>query len=128
MIWEGINIELKATNIDLTDQIYDYVVKKITNLGTLLLTHPGEVRVYFDVGKTTKHHRLGAKIFRADCKIWMAGLSEFYSSSEQEDLYKAIDDVKDKLFSEIRKSKTKKEALWRRGARRLKGMLKGIIK
>ena len=131
MIWEGIKINVKATNVDLTDEIHDYVVQKITNLGKLLQgfqDQGAEVLVQFEVAKTTNHHQSGEKLFRADCNIAINGVGDFYSSQEEQDLFAAIDGVKDKLFREIKRGKNKKRALWKRGALKLKNMLKGIIK
>ena len=122
-------INLQGTSLDVTEAVHDYVIKRITNLGKLLTgieDKDGEVAVYFDVAKTTNHHKSG-EVFRADCSIMIDG-KKFYSSSEKDDLYEAIDDVKENLFREIRRSKTKKEALFLRGANKVKNILKGFVK
>ncbi|MBU0612164.1 ribosome-associated translation inhibitor RaiA [Patescibacteria group bacterium] len=121
------NINLQGKNMDITEAIHDYVIKKITNLGKLLTKiqdSGGEVLVQFSVSKTTNHHRSG-EVFRADCTIVIDG-KQFHSSSDKEDMNEAIDDVKEKLFREIRRSKNKKEALFLRGANRVKNILKGL--
>ncbi len=121
------NINVKATNMELTPAIHDYVVKKITNLDKLLSKIENtkeEVKVNFEVAKATNHHKAGA-IFHADCLINISG-KEFYSSADEEDLYQAIDAVKASLVSEISKSKAKRRTLFHRGARRIKNMMKGI--
>ena len=131
MIWEDIKINIKATNVDLTDEIHDYVVKKVTNLGKLLRKFQdqgAEVLVQFEVAKTTNHHLSGDKLFRADCNIAINGIGDFYAHQEEQDLFAAIDSVKDKLFSEIRRGKNKKEVLFRRGARSIKKMFRGLSK
>ena len=120
-------INLKAKNIELTPTIHDYVVKRVTNLEKLLSTLEGkdkEFLVNFEVGKSTNHHKAG-EVFHTDCSISING-EDFYSSADEEDLYEAIDALKEKLFAEISKKKTKKEALFYRGARKIKDMLKGI--
>ena len=122
----NLNINLKAKNMNLTEAIRDYTEKRVTNLGKLLSKFPEKILVDFEVGKIIGDQRSG-KIFRADCKISIAG-KDFYSSSEQEDLYVAIDDVKEKLFQEIEKSQNKNRDLWRRGARSVKKMFKGLSK
>jgi ribosomal subunit interface protein len=120
-------INLKATNMELTEAINDYVVKKITNLGRLLQKiENGEEKILinFEVGQNTKHHKAGS-IYHADCLINING-QEFYSSEDKEDLYEAIDAVKDQLFMEISKNKDKKMTLFHRGARKIKNLLKGF--
>ena len=130
MIWEDIKINIKATNVDLTDEIHDYVVKKVTNLGKLLQKFQddgAEVLVHFEVAKTTNHHQSGEKLFRADCNIAINGIGDFYAHQEEQDLFAAIDAVKDKLFREIRSNKNKKFDLYKRGALKLKNFLKGLV-
>ncbi len=122
-------INLQGKNIELTDAIEDYVLKRVTNLEKLLSnmkTEKGEVKVSFDIAKTTNHHKAG-EIFHADCSVNING-KKFYGSSDNEDLYSAIDEVKENLFNEISKSKDKRQTLFKRGATSVKKMLKGISK
>ena len=115
--------------MELTEAIEDYIYKKVTNLEKLISTietEKGEAMVDFEVAKTTNHHRAG-EIFRADCIIKIAG-DKFYGSSTNEDLYTAIDEVRETLFREIRKNKDRKQTLFKRGASSVKKMLKGLSK
>ena len=122
-------INLQGKNMELTPAIHDYVVKRVTNLEKLLSTmetDKGEVLVNFEVGKSTKHHKTGI-VFHSDCLINING-KEFYASSDKEDLYQAIDEIKESLFNEIRKSKDRRQTLFKRGATSVKKMLKGLSK
>lgn len=122
-------INLQGKNMELTEAIKDYVSKRVTNLEKLLSgieKNGGEVAVTFEVGKSTKHHK-GEAIFRAYCLINTNG-KEFYASADEEDLYVAIDSVKESLFREISKSKDRKQTLFKRGAASVKKMMKGISK
>ncbi|KKP85782.1 ribosomal subunit interface protein [Candidatus Nomurabacteria bacterium RIFCSPHIGHO2_02_FULL_35_13] len=122
-------INLQGKNFELTETIKDYVIKRVTNLEKLLSTmekRGGEVVVNFEVGKSTKHHKSG-DVFHSDCLIKIDG-KEFYSSSDEEDIYQAIDEVKESLFEEIRKNKDRKQTLFKRGAASVKKMLKGLSK
>ena len=121
------NINLQGKNIELTPAIYDYVLKRVTNLEKLLKsieTEGGEVSAQFEVSQSTRHHKSGA-IFHADCLI-KTECEEFYSSADEEDLYAAVDAVKENLFREISKHKDRKQTLLYRGARSIKKMLKGL--
>lgn len=122
-------INLQGKNIELTEAIKDYVLKRVTNLEKLLSNiekRGGEVQVSFDVGKSTKHHK-GGSVFHADCLINIDG-KEFYGSADEEDLYASIDAVKENLFREISKNKDRRQTLFNRGARSIKKMLKGLSK
>ena len=113
--------------MELTEAIRDYVLKRVTNLEKLLSrieAGQGKVMVNFEVSKSTNHHKSGA-IFHADCLIKIDG-KEFYSSADKEDLYQAIDALKDSLYNEINKNKDRSQTLFKRGAARVKRMLKGF--
>lgn len=113
----------------MTEAIRDYVLKRVTNLEKLLSTietRGGEVMINFEVGKSTKHHKSGV-VFHADCLINING-REFYSSSDKEDLYQAIDEIKESLFNEIKKNKDRRQTLFKRGAASVKKMMKGLSK
>jgi len=123
------DINILAKKIELTDKLKDYIVKKVTNLGKILKKikdKGGEVKVNFEVSQSTKHHKTGM-IFHADCTIRIDG-KKFYSSSENENIYEAIDSVKDSLFREINQNKDKSQTLARRGAKSVKKMMKRISK
>jgi len=119
-------INLQSKNLEITEAIHDYVVKRVTNLGRVLSqieAEGGEVQVLFDIARKTKHK--GGEIFHADCLIRAKG-KKFYSSTDKEDLYEAIDYIKENLFNEITKNKDKKISLFYRGARKIKNTLKGL--
>lgn len=120
-------INLQGKNMELTEAIKDYVLKRVTNLEKLLSgleKEKGEARVSFEVVKTTNHHKAG-EIFHASCMINIAG-KKFYGESDHEDLYSAIDEVKETLFNDIQKNKDRAQTLFKRGASSIKKMLKGL--
>ncbi|OGJ08249.1 ribosomal subunit interface protein [Candidatus Nomurabacteria bacterium RIFCSPLOWO2_02_FULL_44_12] len=115
--------------MELTSAIHEYVIKRVTNLEKLLSSieeRGGRASVNFEIAKSTKHHKAG-DVFHADCLINLDG-EEFYASADEEDLYAAIDAVKDTLYREINKYKDRRKTLLHRGARSIKKMLKGLSK
>src|SRR3989338_5318187 len=123
------NINLQGKNMELTEAIRDYVSKRVTNLEKLLSRieeRQGKVMVNFEVSKSTNHHKSG-EIFHADCLIKIDG-KEFYGSADKEDLYQAVDALKDSLYNEINKNKDKNQTLFKRGAASIKKMMKGLSK
>ena len=122
-------INLYGKNIELTPEIHDYVEKKVTNLEKLLKkieSEGDEIKIQFEVSRTTRHHKAGF-IFHADCYI-KTKIGRFYSEADREDLYQAIDEVKENLFNEMGKSKDRRQTLFKRGAMSVKKMLKGLSK
>ena len=64
-------INLQAKNMEITEAIHDYIEKRVTNLGKVLSQiedKGGEVKVGFNISKTTNHHK-GGEFFHADCSI-----------------------------------------------------------
>src|SRR3989344_7905734 len=117
-------INIKATGIELTPAISSYVHKKISSIGKYLDKNNADVVAQVEVGKSTHHHKAG-NIFRAEVHIIGGGL-DLYAVSEQEDLYAAIDVVKDEIIRNAVQSKNKRQTLTRKGAQMVKNMMKGL--
>lgn len=98
------NINIKATKIELTPAIKDYIQEKMDMLEKYL----GDIQVinaHFEVELTTHHHQKG-DIFRAEANLSIPG-SLLRVEKTEGDLYKAIDKVKDHLHMMIKKHKEK---------------------
>jgi putative sigma-54 modulation protein len=118
------NINIKATNMELTETISDYVNKRLSAIEKFVKDE--EMNAHVEVGKTTNHHKQG-EIFKAEFNIEISG-NKFYTISEQEDLYTSIDDAKEEILRQITKTKDRRQTLFKRGATSVKKMLKGISK
>jgi ribosomal subunit interface protein len=116
---------IKATNIDLTPSIGDYVNKKIEMISKFV-EFDQEINIYVEVGKTTNHHKQG-NYYKAEFDVSVDG-EKFFTISEKSDLYKAIDDSKDQIVKKIKNFKKRKNTLFKRGAMSVKKMIKGISK
>ena len=107
--------------MELTPAIQDYAEKRISKGIVKYITEAGVVAI--TVGKITNHHKNG-DIFVAEANV-STPLGKVYNAvSEKSDLYEAIDDLRDTLVRELSSSKDKKEALWRRGARTIKKLVR----
>ena len=119
-------INIKATGIELTQAISDYVYKRIFSIGKYLdQKNNPDIVAQVEVGRSTRHHKAG-NIFRAEVHIMGTNL-DAYAVSEMEDLYAAIDIVKDEIVRNIVHLKGKRETLSRRGAGIMKNIMNGII-
>jgi len=116
-------IQIKATEIALSPAIKDYAEKKVLSLEKFFIGR-GEVFAQIEVGKTTKHHKSG-NIFRAEITLRAEG-QNYYAVSNKDDLYAAIDEVKDEMAREIISSKSKRETLFRRGGAKIKALIKRL--
>ena len=116
------NIQIKATNIELTNAIADYVHKKLEHLDRFIKDE--NHTFYIEVGKTTQHHKNG-EYYKAEIKMNHAE-NNFYAESIKDNLYSAIDTAKDEIVRLLTQKKDKKQTLFKRGAVSVKKMVKGI--
>ena len=117
------NINIKTTNIVLTEAISDYTSKRIHAIEKLF-KKDSSAQCDIELALTTAHHKNG-DIFRAEIHI-IAKDKNLYASAEEIDLYRAIDAVRDEMLREARSVKSKKISLLRRGGARIKNMIKGL--
>ena len=118
-----VKTNIKATNISFTPSRNEYIEKKMAMLDKFF--HGNEdVLASIEVGKSNKHHKSG-DIFRAEIHITTNGDS-FYVTADKEDLYAAIDEVKDQMARELTSKRKKTLRLFRRGGAKIKDILKGV--
>lgn len=117
-------IKIRSINFDLTEAIEDYINKKISSLSKFLISEE-QVLCQVEIGRTNKHHNSG-DIFKAEVNIVIPGGKQIYAVAEKSDLYSAIDVVRDEAEREIVSGKNKKDTLFRRGALKVKNLLKRI--
>lgn len=116
-------IKIKATNMELTDALKAYVEEKINSVEKFTVPHEEEVPLAeVEIGKTTKHHNVG-DVFRAEVNLSVRGRG-YRAVSEKNDLYAAIDDVRNELVREINSAKGKERTLVRRGSNMLKNLIR----
>ena len=115
-------INIKATNIELTESIRDYALKRFSKLEKFLGNKDTVLAI--ELGKTSDHHKNG-DIFRAEVRLSGAGLNH-YMARESADLYASIDEVENEIVQEITKVKSRKRELIRKGQRAIKNMIQGF--
>jgi len=101
-------INIKATNLDLTPSICEYIEEKIGSLDKFLerFEKRGEIEIFVEIARTTKHHKSG-EVFRAEA-TFSVGKKVFRAEDLNEDIRMAIDEIRNKLQQEIKKYKEKK--------------------
>lgn len=103
--------------MELTPAIRDFTEKKISGLAKFIGRDDEAVKVFVEVGTTTRHHHSG-DIFRAEIQISAPNVEKgMRTEAVNDDLYTAIEEAKDEMKSELVKIKDKKISLVRRGAR-----------
>ncbi|OGH58827.1 MAG: ribosomal subunit interface protein [Candidatus Magasanikbacteria bacterium RIFCSPHIGHO2_01_FULL_33_34] len=95
-------MSIKGTGIELTEAIKQYVEEKFGDLDKFF---DNIQKIEVDVGLRSQHHNKG-NIFYAEVNVHVPGRS-IRVVKETEDLYKAIDKVRDHLKSELKEFKDK---------------------
>ena len=98
-------VNIKATNLDLTPEIKKAIEEKIATLDKFI-SHPDtSVEAFVEVAIETRHHKKG-KIYYAEVNIKVPG-EIIRSEAKEDNIYKAINTVKDELQVLLEKYKEK---------------------
>ena len=117
------NVHTKVTRMEPTQAILAYVEKKTAGFSKFLAADAKIADVHVEVEKTTRHHHSGP-VFRAEVNL-SAGKTRLYADATADDLYAAIDLVRNEVVRELTALRSKRRALERRGSLRIKKMMKG---
>jgi len=107
-------ITIKATNVELTETIREYVEKRAQSLEKYLT---GDDIVYVEVEQITKHKQ--GDIFRAEIRFVYQGKS-LYAESTKSDIMSAIDEATNDIDRRTNSLRTRLLHSVRKGAKRLK--------
>lgn len=118
------NINIKATNMELTGAIREYTIEKVSSIEKFMPQNDA-TNVFIEIGKESNHHQKGDDIFKAEIRMSIRG-REFFAENRSADLHAAIDAVRDEAVREIKNEKEKNQTLFIRGARSLKKRIKGM--
>lgn len=116
------SISIGAHNTEITTAIRDYIEKRLDGLSKYTA---GEPTITVEVSKTTNHHRQG-DIFEAKIHLATSLGKAYHAASQKSDLYEAIDDVRNEMMRELSSAKDKKATLLRRGALKIKSLIRGF--
>lgn len=132
-ISNGMKINIKATNLELTAPLQEYIEEKIGGLEKLLSSKSIDwepsvgrptVEAFVEISRTTKHHHKGP-IYRAEINIPMPGRNKVLrAEDEQWDIRVAIDQIKYGIQVELKKYNQSQNAKFKRGSRMIKNLLR----
>lgn len=125
-------ISIKETNLKLTPSVISYIKEKIGGLEKIILSIGRDfsfsskskpaIEGWVEVGKITRHHYKG-DVFRAECQIKLPGKS-VRAESLKDNLFSAINKVRDELQRELKRYKKRQIAKSRKSFRNAKEMIK----
>ena len=98
-------VTIKTTNLDLTPEIKKAIEEKIATLDKFISRTDTSVEAFVEVAIETRHHKKG-KIYYAEVNIKVPG-KIIRSEAREDNIYKAINTVKDELQVLLEKYKEK---------------------
>lgn len=111
--------------MEITNAIREYALDKMKSLEKFISDDVVNSQLTLELSKTTNHHSHG-DVFQAEAKMPIRG-KVITLRTTQDDLYKAVDILKDMLARELSSHKDKEISLVRRGAHKVKTMFKKIM-
>jgi putative sigma-54 modulation protein len=119
------HITLAGIHLEITDAIRTYTMGKMRTLEKYVPSNDSSAKMSIELGKTTNHHTHG-NVFKATGHLHIRG-KEVTLETTQDDLYKAVDTLKDMFTREMAQYKDKERSIVRRGAHRVKALFKGLL-
>lgn len=119
------HIILTGVHMEMTDAIREYTLEKMKSLEKYVSEDDTSGKLTVELSKTSNHHTHG-NIYQAEGILHVRG-KETTVRTTQDDLYKAIDVLKDMLARELAQHKDKERSIVRRSAHKVKALLKRLM-
>lgn len=114
-------IKIKTTNIDSTEELFDTLRKRLHTLEKFLPHEETHLVCEVELERTSGQQT--GKIYRAEVNLTVGG-DLLRAEAVRESMEDAIDRMRDGLKRELRRRGGKRESLFRRGAQRVKEMVR----
>lgn len=118
------NYTIKATKITLTQEINNYIEKKMAMIQKLTAHFGSAVKIYVEIEYTTRHHRKG-DVFYVEVRV-NAPHKNMRAEAVGQTVFEAMDRAKDEVAFELERHKEKEVDLKKRGARTMKQMMQEV--
>ncbi len=118
------HIIITGVHMEMTDAIRSYALEKMRTLEKYVARDDTSGKLTIELSRTTTHHAHG-DVFEAE-GILHIRRKETTLRTTQDDLYKAIDILKDMLARELAQHKDKERSIFRRSAHEVKALFKRL--
>jgi putative sigma-54 modulation protein len=119
------HIIITGVHMEMTEAIKGYALEKMRSLEKYVNGNDTSGKLTVELSKTTNHHTHG-NIYQAEGILHVRG-KETTVRTTQDDLYKAIDVLKDMLSRELAEARDKERSIFRRSAHKVKALLKRLM-
>ncbi len=111
--------------MEITEAIRGYTLEKMQSLEKLISRDDTSAKLTVELSKISNHH-VNGQVYRAEAMLHIRGKDTSLKTTE-DDLYKAIDVLRDKLIRELASYKDKERSIVRRGAQKVKTLLRKVF-
>lgn len=118
------HIIITGVHMEMTEAIRSYAMEKMKTLEKYVSKDDTSGKLTIELSRTTTHHAHG-DVFQAEGILHIRG-KESTVRTTQDDLYKAIDLLKDMLARELAQHKDKERSVFRRSAHKVKTLFKRL--
>jgi len=115
---------VKATGVDLTPSIDQYIESKIKSITRFVDKSDESAIADVEVGRVGSHHRSG-EVYRAEINITLARHGLLRAEETDYNIYNAINAAKNEIIRQVKSVKNKEKTQVKRGGRSLKNRLRG---
>lgn len=119
------HIIITGVHMEMTNAIREYSLEKMNTLEKFIPKDDTSAKLTLELSKTTNHHTHG-EVFQAEAQLHIRGKTTTLRTT-QDDLYKAIDILKDMLTRELSQHKDKERSVFRRSAHKVKALFKKLV-
>jgi ribosomal subunit interface protein len=114
---------IKATNMELTQEVSDYLDKRLQSVEKLIDKNDTSAIFEIEIEKIVSHQT--GDVFRAEINLSIAG-GHLRAEAKEETILNAIDKARSDVLMELRKTKGKRLRLLRRGGTAIKGFMHSV--
>lgn len=107
-------------NFEITDTIHQFAIDKFSALQKFI--HDDTVNCFVTLGRITNHHKQG-EVYKVSIQVKTAR-DTFQAEEINEDLYAAIDILKDTIERSIVTGSQKKRSIFKKAALKFKDLIK----
>lgn len=119
------HIIITGVHMEITEAIHKYTMEKMHSLEKLISRDDTSAKLSIELSKASNHHVSG-EVFQAEAVLHIRGKDTALKTT-QDDLYKAVDILKDMLARELSSHKDKERSIVRRSAHKVKALFKKLI-
>ena len=112
-------INFKANNVEVSDELKALVEQKMQTLDKYIQNMPVICDVEFDKAANQQ----SGNVYQVGVNMQLDGVL-FRAQATMDSFEKAIDEVRDQLDKELRRAAKKRETLFKKGARKIKNLLR----